>query len=126
VISFLKGIIEDIEIGSISIDVNGVGYEVFMPNKNMENVITIGNEVKVFTYLNVKEDSMTLYGFMNKMDLELFNKLISVSGIGPKVALNIISAISAEELAAAIITEDVTKLTKLPGIAKKTAQRLVL
>jgi len=125
-ISFLKGKVEERTSQSLILNVGGVGYEVFMPTTCLSGLPDAGMETSVFTHMHVREDSMQLFGFCHKAEKELFEKLISVSGIGPKVALAILSAFSVSTLKKAIISNDVDVITAIPGIGKKTAQRLIL
>ncbi len=125
-ISFLKGTLEDIEIERALIDVNGVGYGVFMPAADLQRLPRIGKDLKVFTYLSVKEDAMQLFGFLSKDALGIFRLLITVNGIGPKAALAVLSALTPDELRMAVLSDDVKKITSAPGIGKKTAQKLIL
>ena len=124
-IGYLRGTVNQLFIDCCFIDVQGVGYRVFIATTT-RNQLIINNEVTLFTYLNVREDAMQLYGFYTQMEYGIFIKLISVSGIGPKVALGILSAITVEKLCQALGQKQVSILTKLPGIGKKTAERLIL
>ncbi|WP_177503205.1 Holliday junction branch migration protein RuvA [Anaerosinus sp.] len=124
-IGYLRGTVNQLFIDCCFIDVQGVGYRVFIATTT-RNQLIINNEVTLFTYLNVREDAMQLYGFYTQMEYDIFIKLISVSGIGPKVALGILSAITVEKLCQALGQKQVSILTKLPGIGKKTAERLIL
>lgn len=108
------------------VDVNGVGYEIYFCRAGTSLLPDAGQEIFIHTYLNVREDALDLYGFMAVEEKEMFVTLLQVSGIGPKVALNILSAIHPTDLARAIVSEDLLRLTKLPGIGKKTAERLCL
>lgn len=124
-IGYVRGIVSHLLIDYCLIDVQGVGYRVFISNATRTKLAT-GKEAQLFTYLNVREDAMLLYGFYTQAEYALFLQLISVSGIGPKVALGMMSAITAENLCKAIQQKQVAMLTKLPGIGKKTAERLIL
>ena len=117
--AYLNGIIADIEEDNCIIDVNDIGYNVQISGQTMTRLPGIGERVKLFTYTNVKEDALQLYGFLSKADLEMFKKCITVSGIGPKGALGILSGF-------AIISQDVKAISKAPGIGKRTAERLIL
>jgi Holliday junction DNA helicase RuvA len=110
----------------ILIEVNGVGYGVNIPVSTYQQLPDIGEIVKIFTYLDVREDALSLYGFYTYNEKEMFLSLISVSGIGAKIALALLSTLSVEELQHAIVNEDIKKLTLTPGIGKKGAQRVVL
>lgn len=124
--AYLNGIIADIEEDNCIIDVNDIGYNVQISGQTMTRLPGIGEKVKLFTYTNVKEDALQLYGFLSKADLEMFKKCITVSGIGPKGALGLLSAMDADDLRFAIISQDVKAISKAPGIGKRTAERLIL
>ncbi|MDA8235972.1 MAG: Holliday junction branch migration protein RuvA [Clostridia bacterium] len=125
-IAFLCGKLIGSSLEQIIIDVNGVGYRVYIPASILGRLPEVGKEVTVHTYFYVREDVMALYGFLEGKELELFEKLISVSGIGPKVAIGMISAISGANLIQAVIREDLKTLQNIPGIGKKTAQRIII
>lgn len=125
-IAFLKGTIEEISEKSIFLDVNGVGYEVFMPTGNAARVPGVGEEVKLYTYLQISENAVGLYGFMTRDELHVFKLLITVNGIGPKGAVGILSAMSANELRLAVLADDDKAIAKAPGIGAKTAKKLIL
>lgn len=122
--SHFKGKIDRINKENIIIDVNDIGYEIYMPESEIIG-LSEGEEVKVYTHLNVREDDMKLFGFLLYETLEFFRKLISVSGVGPKVALGIISNISASDMCIAIATENVAALKQVPGIGPKMAQKII-
>ena len=124
-ISFISGTLEHIGGNSVVINNNGIGYRIFSP-KNVTTNYKIGEDIKLSTYLHITENIMALYGFSNNEELSLFELLISVSGIGPKGAIGIISETDPRDFVRAIITEDTKTITKAPGIGLKTAQRLVL
>lgn len=124
-ISYIKGIIEEVEEDKVIIDNNGIGYGIFMPQSSLE-LIGSGEELKIYTYLNVKEDAMQLYGFLSKEELNLFKKLIGVSGVGPKGGLSIITACPGDSLQMAIISGDAKAISKAQGIGSKTAQRIII
>lgn len=124
-IGYVRGIVTHLFKDACYIDVHGVGYRVYVPVTTRQQLIE-GNEFTLFTYLNVREDAMQLYGFSTEDEYDLFILLISVSGIGPKVALGILSGMTPEAFKLAVINGQVTQLTKLPGIGKKSAERLVL
>lgn len=125
-IAFVKGILEEIRPGKVVIDVNGFGVNVFMADSLIEDLPSIGNEIKLYTYMSVREDGMSLFGFLSRDSLDLFNMLISVSGVGPKAGQAILSAFSVPMVKQYIITEDVNKLSKANGIGKKTAERIIV
>ena len=124
--AYLNGILADIEEDNCIIDVNNIGYNVQISGQTLGRLPGIGERVKLYTYTNVKEDALQLYGFLSKADLEMFKKCITVSGIGPKGALGLLSAMDAQELRFAIISQDVKAISKAPGIGKRTAERLIL
>ena len=124
-IGYVRGIVTHLFKESCYIDVHGVGYRVYVPTTTRQQLIE-GKEATLYTYLNVREDAMQLYGFWTEDEYELFILLISVSGIGPKVGLGILSGMTPEAFKLAVINGQVQQLTKLPGIGKKSAERLVL
>ena len=108
------------------VDVNGVGYEVTISIPTFSELPNAGGEVSLHIHTHVREDALALYGFLRAQEKELFERLISVSGIGPKLAITVLSGMQAEKMVAAIRGNDVPALTKIPGIGKKTAERMVL
>lgn len=125
-IGYIKGILEDADEQCITVDHQGIGYRIFVPGTAFAGSISVGEEIKVYTYLHVKEDALQLYGFPSKDELKVFKLLLGVNGIGPKAGLGILSALSADELRFAVLADDVAALSKAPGIGKKTAQKLIL
>lgn len=125
-ISYLRGTLIENTIEYTVLEVGGIGYKVLTPATVALSLNQTGSEIKLFTYLHVREDILQLYGFLQKEDLNSFELLLSVSGIGPKGALAILSFLSSERLYSAILNEDIGLLSKVPGIGKKTAQRMVL
>lgn len=124
-IGFIKGNVDYLANDHCIVDNNGIGYRIFMPFGQL-SLLKVGQEVKAFTYLAVREDALLLYGFLTRDYYSLFLQLISVSGVGPKVALGMLSAAKPDEFYLAIQSRDLNFLTKLPGIGKKTAERLLL
>jgi len=124
-IAYLKGIIDIKRQDYVVIDVHGVGYKIFMPEGAIQN-LEVDSETKIYTFMRVREDDVSLYGFLNVEELAMFELLISVGGIGAKSAVGILSNIAPSKFALAVITDDVTTLKKLPGIGAKTAQRIIL
>ena len=124
--SYIKGPLAEVELDHIVIDVNGIGYTVYIPTNCIEYLPGIGEECKIHTYLYLREDAMMLYGFLTKDDLALFKQLLTVGGIGPKGAIGILSALSADDLRFAILAGDSKAIAKAPGIGAKTAQRVIL
>ena len=123
--SYIKGIIEEINLDHIVIDNNGIGYKI-NASANTIMKVKIGHECKIYTKLIVKEDDMSLCGFYDKEELKMFELLTSISKIGPKVGLGILSFASPRQIGAYILSEDIGKLSKAPGVGKKTAERIVL
>lgn len=124
--SYIKGELTEINIDHIVIDVNGIGYQIFIPTNTLNYLPSIGESVKIHTYLYIREDAMILYGFLTKDDLEMFKLLITVSGIGPKGGLGILSTLSSDDLRFAVLSGDSKAISKAPGIGAKTAQRVIL
>lgn len=125
-ISYIRGELAAISEDKVVVDVNGVGYGIFMPKQSITLLPSVGNEVKIYTFLNVKEDAMQLFGFVSKDDLDVFKLVIGVNGIGPKGGLNILSQLSADGLRYAVFSNDVKAISAAPGIGKKTAEKLIL
>lgn len=125
-IAYVKGIIARKDGYGVILEANGIGYEMSMSSKALGTLPAVGNTAQVWTYLHVKDDGMSLFGFCDAAEKEMFAKLIGVSGIGPKVAISALSTFNPKELASAIAAGDVTRISSVPGIGKKTAQRVVL
>lgn len=125
-ISYVKGTLAEINPDSIVIDVSGIGWHIFVPSQALSQLPRIGETVKIHTWLQVREDAMALFGFLTKDDLRIFRLLLSVSGVGPKNALAILSAITTDDLRFAVLSSDAKTIAKAPGIGTKTAQRLIL
>jgi Holliday junction DNA helicase RuvA len=126
VISYVKGPLVEIFEDTVVIESGNMGFEVRVPLSVLESLPEIGTETKLYTYFQVREDAMCLYGFLNRQDLQMFKQLISVNGIGPKGALGVLSALNPNELRMAIVTEDAKAISKAPGIGAKTAKRMIL
>ncbi len=125
-IAYVKGIIEDITEDNAVIDVNGIGYNVKISADTASRLPGIGEAVKLYTYTCVREDAFQLFGFLTRSDLEIFKKLITVNGIGPKGGLAILSVMDADDLRFAIMSGDAKAISRAPGIGAKTAQRVIL
>jgi len=125
-ITFIKGILAEKNPTHVTIEVGGVGFGIFIPLSSFDKLGEIGSEVKLLTHLNVKEDSLTLYGFKSHEERTLFQMLIEVSGIGPRTAIGILSGTTASDFYNLVMNKNYTRLTAIPGIGKKTAERLVL
>lgn len=114
------------EEGTVIIDVNGIGFEVSVPGRTMGAITAAKDDVELYTYLQVKEDGFSLFGFATREEMALFKKIITVSGVGPKGALSILSAMTREQFILALVGEDADAISKAPGIGKKTAAKIVL
>lgn len=125
-IAFLNGTLAGKTLTSAYIDVGGLGFEVGMSSISLSALPEVGQQVKVFTYLQVRDDGLSLFGFVTQEEKALFEKLITVSGVGPKVALAALSVYTPEKLADAIAAQDVSAVQKIPGVGKKTASRIIL
>ena len=125
-ISYIKGALGAVEDDVIVVETGGIGLAVHVPLSLLEELPALGEEVTVYTYFQVREDAMTLYGFLHRQDREMFKQLIGVNGIGPKGALGILSIMRPDDLRIAIVSGDAKAISKAPGIGAKTAQRLIL
>ena len=125
-IAFLKGSLAGKTDSVAFIDVGGVGYAVGMSQTGLSKLPEVGGEVRVYTYLQVSDNGLALYGFLSMEEKALFERLIGVSGVGPKVALAALSTFSPEALASAIASQDVAAIERVPGVGKKTASRIIL
>ena len=124
--AYIKGSLEEKTSNYVVIDVSGIGYKIFMSANSINIIGELGNIVKVHTYYYVREDNISLYGFLSNEELKMFELLLSVSGIGAKSAISMLSNITPSDFALAIITNNVAALTKIPGIGAKSAQRIIL
>lgn len=124
-ISFIKGTVHNIAENTIIIENNNIGYKIYVANKVCSDVYK-GQDIYIHTYMNVKEDGMFLYGFLHIAELEVFEKLITISGVGPKSAISLLDAMPPSDIIRAIISSDIAVLCNGQGIGKKTAQRIVL
>lgn len=125
-IYYMEGVLQEKNPASIILEANGIGYQINIPFSLFEDFPLPGTKVKVYTYLNVKDDSAAMYGFLNPEDRAFFLNLISLSSIGPKYALRMLSKATPSQLKKTIMEKNLVQLTKTPGIGKKTAQRLML
>lgn len=125
-IGYIRGEVTYLDETGIILDNHGIGYQIFVPGSAMERSLNVGQEVKIYTYLHVKEDAMQLYGFLTRDDLQVFQLLLGVNGIGPKAALAILSTLGTDTLRFAVLSDDSAAIAKAPGIGKKTAQKLIL
>ena len=124
--AYIKGELAEINTDHIVIEAGGIGYQVFISLQTFDYLPSVGEDLKIYTYLYLREDAMILYGFLTKDDLELFKLLISVSGIGPKGGLAILSTLEADDLRFAILSGDAKSISKAPGVGGKTAQSVIL
>lgn len=124
--AYIKGRLVEMDGENAVVEAGGIGYNIKMQADGISRLPSVGTEIKLYTYTSVREDAIWLYGFLSREELAMFRLLITVSGIGPKGAQAVLSAISTEDLRYAIYTEDVKKIAKAPGIGAKTAQRIVL
>ena len=125
-ISYIKGELTEILEDGVVVEASGVGYHIMVPASLFRELPKTGSPVRLFTHFQVKEDSMSLYGFFCRDDVRMFRMLIGVSGIGPKAALGILSVLTPDELRFAVLAEDAAAISRAPGIGKKTAQKCIL
>jgi len=125
-IASLQGVIDAVSKDNMIVNVNGIGFKVAVTTSVLSELGVVGREVKLYTHMHVREDDLSLYGFGSLDEMKLFETLISVSGLGPKTAMGMLSAMSADQVAMAIASGSVEILTTIPGIGKKTADRLIL
>jgi Holliday junction DNA helicase RuvA len=125
-IASLRGRLADKQPNRLVVDVNGVGYEVFVPLSTFYRVADVGQEVSLLVHTHVREDTLALYGFGTAFEQQVFERLIGVSGIGPRLALAVLSGIEAGDFVRSVQTGDLARLTAIPGVGKKTAERMVL
>ncbi|MDE7324391.1 MAG: Holliday junction branch migration protein RuvA [Lachnospiraceae bacterium] len=124
--AYIKGTITDLADDNLVLECNNIGYNIRIPLSVAQNLPKIGTQIKIYTYTSVREDAFNLFGFLTKDDLEIYKKLITVNGIGPKGALGILSVMSADELRLAILSGDAKAISKAPGIGSKSAERIIL
>ena len=125
-IAFLSGKLQEKSANSVIVDVGGVGYEVAIPLSTFYEIGEVGETVELRVYTNVREDAIQLFGFKTQREKDLYLKLISVQGVGAKSGITMLSGMSADEIVAALRTENLAKLTSIPGVGRKTAERLVV
>ncbi len=125
-ISYIRGELIAIEDDKVIVDVGGIGYGIYMPEHSMQFLPSFGEDVKLHTFMNVREDAMQLFGFLTRDDLDVFKLVIGVSGIGPKGGLSILSHLSADELRFAVMSHDIKTIAGAQGIGKKTAEKLII
>lgn len=125
-IAYLNGIVADVSETRVLLDVNHVGFQIFVSARDISEMPGRGEEVRIYTYMNVREDAIQLYGFLSEEDLSMYKLLLGVNGIGPKAALSILSVLTADDIRFAVFSDDVKAISKAPGIGGKTAQKLIL
>lgn len=124
--SYIKGTLEEVMEDLIVVENNGIGYNIRVPSRMLDALPERGREIKIYTYLYVREDAFSLFGFSSRDELDMFKLLINVSGIGPKGGLAVLSVLSPNDIRFAVVSEDIKQISKAPGIGKKTAQRLII
>ena len=125
-ISYIRGTLEEKNEDSAVVEAHGVGYQIFVPVPVLSELPPLGESVKIYTYFSVREDGMSLFGFLSRQDLAMFKQLIGVNGIGPKSALGILSALRPDVLRMAVASGDAKTISRAPGVGPKTAQRIIL
>ena len=125
-ISYIRGPLAEKMEDSIVVEAHNIGYRIFIPSSVLEVLPGLGEEVKIYTYFSVREDGMSLFGFLSRQDLDMFRQLITVNGVGPKSAIGILSALRPDVLRMAVLSGDAKTITKAPGVGAKTAQRIIL
>lgn len=125
-ITYLRGAVAAVYEGRVVLDVNGVGFQIFISSRDAADMPPVGEEVRVHTYLSVSEDAMRLYGFLSADDLEVYRTMITVSGVGPKAALGILGTLSANDVRFAVFSDDYKAISRAPGVGPKTAKKLIL
>ncbi len=124
--SYIKGLLAEVSADGIVVEAGNIGWQIYVPLSVLDRLPRAGEEVKIYTSFQVREDAMTLYGFLTRQDRQMFEQLLGVSGVGPKAALGILSAMQPDDLRMAIVSEDAKAIAKAPGIGPKTAKRLIL
>lgn len=124
--SYIKGTLEEVREDLIVVENNGIGYNIRVPARVLDELPERGGQIRIYTYLYVREDAFSLFGFSSKDELDMFKLLINVSGIGPKGGLAVLSVLSPNDIRFAVVSDDVKVISKAPGIGKKTAQRLII
>lgn len=125
-LAYIKGILDTKSKGIVIVDVGGLGYKIYMSDTSIEKLGNVGETVKIHTYYKVREDDISIYGFITKEELRMFELMLSVSGVGSKTALVLLSVLTPAQFAIAVISNDIKTITKVPGIGAKSAQRIIL
>lgn len=125
-ISYINGVLKLVEDSFVIVEANGMGYNIQMSPYTIGKLPAVNQQVKIFTFMNVSENDISLFGFMSMEELNMFNRLKTVNGVGAKSALGILGVLTPSEISLAVLTEDIKQLSRCPGIGKKTAQRIAL
>ena len=125
-ISYIQGIVAEVSEKKVVVDVNGIGFGISVSDRDVQQMPPVGQQVRVYTYMSVREDDISLFGFLRKDELEIYRMLINVSGIGPKGGLSILSVLSADDLRLAVLSDDAKAISRAPGIGNKMAQKVIL
>lgn len=125
-IRYIKGTLEMIEEDAVILDNHGIGYRILVSTAMLDSLPDMGSEMRIYTYLNVREDAMQLFGFGSMDELEIFKMLITVSGIGPKAGLSILGTLSADDIRFAVLADDAAAIAKAPGVGAKTAKKVIV
>jgi Holliday junction DNA helicase RuvA len=123
--AYIKGLVAAIDQDCLILDNQGIGYRIFIPS-SVADQLSVGDEAKIYTHFAVREDAMQLYGFLTRDDLDLYEMLLTVSGIGPKGAMGILSVMGADDVRFAVLSDDAAAIAKAPGVGKKTAQTVII
>lgn len=124
--SYIKGQLAEVQEDAVVVETGGIGFHIRVPGTVRDQLPSVGCEIKVYTHFRVSEDSMSLYGFLTRDDLEAFRLLLGVSGVGPKAALGVLSVLSADDLRFAVLSDDAKAIAKAPGLGPKTARKIIL
>lgn len=125
-IGYIKGVLAEVDTESIILETGNIGYNIRIPGMVLERLPAVGTELKLYTYMHIREDDISLFGFFSKDELEVFKMLLTVSGVGPKGALGILSVLSCNDLRIAVHSQDSKIIAKAPGVGAKTAQRIII
>jgi Holliday junction DNA helicase RuvA len=124
--AYIKGTVEDVTDSLLVLEAGSIGYSILISSRDASNLPPRGSQVKVYTHMNVREDDISLFGFLEKDDLDMFRLLLTVSGIGPKAAIGILSVLTADDLRFAVLSDDAKTISRAPGVGSKTAKKLIL
>ncbi|NLX77522.1 MAG: Holliday junction branch migration protein RuvA [Clostridiaceae bacterium] len=125
-LAYIKGILQAVKSDSVIVETGGLGFNITMPLSAFDKLPQTGSEVRIYTYTHIRDDGWVLYGFLNDDELKMFEKLLKVSGVGPKAAMSLVSNISPSHFGLAVLSDDADAFVKVPGIGKKTALRIIL